>query len=135
MAFSTILFGVLGAYGIYYAVNIAYDLFKAGSSPRQSYEEEIDIEEAENTLPLSTFDTFIPSEDTSSEEIPVLIAEETPTAEETLSDEEEVQTVEDYSEPSMNGGIAIDDLCAMIQQAPRPSDLEIVATSWNNSTV
>ena len=111
MALSTIVIGVLFIYLIYYGVIIAHDLLST-----QPLEDEIEIQEVDNTLPLSSFSSasVISSEEVMSSSV--------------TSDE----TVVEGNQATMNGGISIDDLCAQIQQSNTPSELSFVANAWNS---
>ena len=116
MALSTIVIGVLFIYLIYYGVIIAHDLLSSSDSTTQPLEDEIEIQEVDNTLPLSSFSStsVISSEEVMSSSV--------------TSDE----TVLEGNQATMNGGISIDDLCAQIQQSNTPSELSFVANAWNS---
>ena len=116
MALSTIVIGVLFIYLIYYGVIIAHDLLSSGDGTTQPLEDEIEIQEVDNTLPLSSFSS---SSVTSPEEV----------MSSSVASEE---TVVEANQPIMNGGLFIDDLCEQMQQSNAPSELSFVVNAWNS---
>lgn len=133
MAFSTVLVGTLIIYAIYYACNVGYDLFFSGmgDTSRAKEDDEIEINEADNTLQPTSYN-YSPSCSSSDKE------------EEQEGDDdyaEEVDEEEESEEPTnggefeikaaMNGSLTIDALLEKVEKTEFPTDLDIMVHSWN----